>query len=277
MKCFQVVRTVLDATYGEVPGDKNSRDKSIKAAIGAMSSQYTDNLMEDGGPDFNDPVTRFGYVLRYVPAHSHWLYDLAESSPEVLKVLENKKVRVTCIGGGPGSDIVGLLKLLDELELKCSLFCELIDGCEGWKATWSDLAFQLDLENALHTDYVIHNVGDKDTWSSASNINKADLITLSFFVSEIFHLEESEEYLTMMLKKAKPAAIVLMNDNRTSDVYNLMDKIAKKTGFKTLTTDEGPKKIYDWGEDMSLIQKYCDKFGSSKLTGKLSWRIYQKK
>lgn len=96
MKCFEVVRTVLDATYDEIPGNEKSRDKRIKSALDAMSAQYTNQLMDEGGPNFDDPVTRFGYVLRYVPAHSHWLYDLMDGSPEVLEVLKSNKVRVTC-------------------------------------------------------------------------------------------------------------------------------------------------------------------------------------
>jgi hypothetical protein len=276
MKCFDVVRTVLDATYDEVPGDEKKRDKNINAALEAMSEQYKTKLMAEGGPDFDDPVTRFGYVLRYVPAHAHWLYDLLTECPEAAAVFKSGKARVTCIGGGPGSDIVGLLKFLDEEEIKCKLFCELIDGCEGWKSTWGDLAFQLDLDEALHTDYVIHDVGDESTWESPSKIHKADVISLSFFVSEIFHLDEAEEYLITMLSKAKAGALLLMTDNRTADVYNLMDEIAEDADFKKLKGDEGVKKIYDPGEDMALIKKYRDKFGASKLTGNLSWRIYQR-
>jgi hypothetical protein len=155
------------------------------------------------------------------------------------------------------------------------LFCELVDGCEDWKTTWGDLAWQLDPDEALHTDYVIHNVEKPETWKSPSNIHKADIVTLSFFASEIHHLDRAEEYLTTMLGKLKPETIVIMNDNRTREVYARMDKIAKTVGLKTIASGEGVNKIYDPGEDMAVIQKYTQKFGSSKLTGQCAWRIYK--
>jgi hypothetical protein len=89
--------------------------------------------------------------------------------------------------GGPGSDLVGVLKLLDEKKIECGIFCELFDGCEAWKITWGDLAYELDVGTAVHTDYVIHDVANEKSWQSPSHIAKADLITLSFFVSEIYH------------------------------------------------------------------------------------------
>lgn len=276
MKCFEVVRTVLDETYGEIAGDGKAKDASIKKAMDAMSTQYTDHLMDEGGPDFSDPNTRFSYVMRYVPAHAHWLYDRINACDEAIAVLKTGKARVTCIGGGPGSDVVGLLKLLKEREIECKLFCELIDGCEEWKSTWGDLAWQLDLDEALHTDYVIHDVEDPDTWESPSKIHKSDIVTLSFFVSEIYHLSKAKKYLTRMLSKLKPGAIVIMNDNRTTEVYELMDSIAQKAGLETIDSGEGKNKIYDSGEDMALIKKYTTKFGNSKLTGQCAWRIYKK-
>jgi hypothetical protein len=107
MKCFDIVRTVLDETYDEIRGDTKSKDGKIKKAMTAMSQQYTEHLMERGGPDFSDPITRFSYVMRYVPAHAHWLYDLMTGRKEVISVLKSGRARVTCMGGGPGSDVVG--------------------------------------------------------------------------------------------------------------------------------------------------------------------------
>jgi hypothetical protein len=276
MKCFEVVRMVLDETYDEIEGDEKKKDAGIKKSMAAMSVQYTQKLMESGGPDFEDPNTRFGYVMRYVPAHAHWLYELIGNSDEAVAILKSGKARITCLGGGPGSDVVGLLKYLDEAEIKCKLFCELIDGCEDWKTTWGDLAYQLDLDDALHTDYVIHDVQDPGTWDSPCKIHKSDIVTLSYFVSEIFHLKDAQKYLVTMLSKLKSGAIVIMNDNRTEKVYELMDSIAESAGLKQKYASEGLNKIYDSGEDMQLIKKYTDKFGSSKLTGQCASRIYLK-
>ncbi|MDB5987489.1 MAG: hypothetical protein JWR16_2542 [Nevskia sp.] len=277
MKCFDVVQTVLDATYEEVPDKSGKRDASITKALKKMSDQYKKHLMDEGGPDFDDPATRFGYVFKYVPAHAHWLFELINECPQAEAVLLNGKARIACIGGGPGSDVVGVLKYLDEKNVECKLFVELIDGCEAWKSTWSDLAFQLDWDDSLHTDYVIHDVSDEDTWSSPCKIGKADIITLNFFVSEVFHLGTAKKYLNKMLADTKSGALLFVNDNRTSDVWELIDKIAAECEFKTLRSEMGERKIYDWGESLDTLKIYAAKFGeTSRLTGKMFWRVYQK-
>jgi len=277
VKCFDVVQKVLDATYEAVPNKGGTRDSSIAKAIASTRKQYRQKLMTEGGPDFDNPATRFGYVFTYVPAHAHWLYELISGCDEAKAILDAGKARITCIGGGPGSDVVGVLKYLDENDAKCKLFIEIIDGCEAWKTTWSDLAYELDWDEALHTDYVIHNVSDESTWSSPSKISKADIITLSFFVSEIYHLDEAASYLTNMLGSAKDGAIVLVNDNRTEDVYNLMDKVAATCGYKILQSDMGIRKIYDSGESTAALKKYSDTVGGTpRLTGDMFLRIYQK-
>lgn len=277
MKCFDVVNTVLDATYAQVPNAAGKRDDLIRSALVEMRDRYNNHLMEEGGPDFDDPVTRFGYVFTYVPAHAHWIYELINQCKSAREIFAQGKARIACLGGGPGSDIVGVLKYLDESKTKCRLFMELIDGCEAWKTTWGDLAFQLDWDDPLHTDYVIHDVADKKTWKSPTNIGKADLVTLSFFASEIFHLDNARKYLKHMMAQVKSGAIVLVNDNRTSEVYDMLDALAGDLGFKTLVADAGVRKIYDAGESSAVVKQYADKLGAqSRLTGKLFWRIYKK-
>ena len=164
MKCFEVVQKVLDATYAEIPGDAPTRDAAISAALRTMSDQYKTNLLSSGGPDFSDPATRFAYVFLYVPAHSHWLYELITWSDEAKSIFDAQRLRMTCLGGGPGSDLVGVLKYMSKFDKAPAVFCEIVDGCRQWKQTWSDLAYTLDWQTPVHTNYVIHRVGDPNVW-----------------------------------------------------------------------------------------------------------------
>jgi hypothetical protein len=177
MKCFEVVRGVLDATYDEIP--EQGRDANITSAIKATSAKYGD-VINAGGPDFNSAQTRFGYVYTYVPAHSHWLYDLLKKDEACQKIFKSGHARISCIGGGPGNDLVGVLKYLDKEEIECKLFVEMVDGCAAWRSTWVDVAYNLEWSKPLHTDYVIHDVADSKTWSAPSSVSKADIIIFSF-------------------------------------------------------------------------------------------------
>lgn len=278
MKCFDVVQKVLDATYAQIPGDEAARDAAIADALRRMSGQYNKRLLTSGGPDFSDPVTRFAYVFLYVPAHSHWLYELITWSNEVKTAFNSKRLRMTCLGGGPGSDLVGVLKYMSESDKTPALFCEIVDGCLQWKQTWSDLAFTLDWQTPVHTDYVIHDVAQGSTWADPCSFAKADLFTINFFASEIYHLgERATNYLDCALQQAKPGSIVLLNDNNIQACYQWMDIIAHKSGFEKLLEGDGERKIWDTRERTSVLGAYATKFDfRPKLTGRLAWRVFQK-
>lgn len=277
MTCFEVVKQVLDATYSDIPGDEATRDTAIKKALASMTEDYKD-LTRSGGPNFSDPVVRFAYVFKYVTSHSHWLHELIGWSGEAKALFKKEKLRMVALGGGPGSDLVGILKFMDTEDASPSLHCELIDGCLEWKTTWSDLAYELNWSRPLHTDYVTHDVRDPGTWNAPSNIGKADLITLSFFVSEIYHLgTAAEDYLRTMLKRLKPGAVVLFSDNNASTFYTMFDRIASAAGLETLKSGEGDRRIYDWGEQKDAIGAYAQKFNhQARLSGNLSWRVLRK-
>jgi hypothetical protein len=180
-KCFSVVKKVLEDTYVEIQGDEENRDREIASAIEKISESYLNMSKTGPGPDFQDPVSRFAYVYAYVPAHAHWVSELISWTPEAIDVFEKDKVRIACIGGGPGSDLIGILKYLDDRGGEPpSIFCEIADGCELWKHTWADLSFSLDLPVRLNTDYVVQRVGETDVWKHPVQFEKSDIISMSF-------------------------------------------------------------------------------------------------
>jgi len=278
VKCFEVVNNVLTSTYAEIPGNEATKDKKIRACLGAISGQYG-KVLTDGGPNFSDPLTRFAYVFMYVPVHSHWVFELITMSKEAQVLFERERFRTTCIGGGPGSDLVGILKYIDQQEHSPSLFCEIVDGCVEWKSTWSDLAYEIELSSPVHTDYVIHDASNEKTWLTPWKLGKSDLITLNFFWSEIVHLgDHAERYLIYALQHAKPGALLLYNDNNDSRFTNSFDRICKESGFKVLLEGSGDRRVYDWGEKTADVEVFTKKFERNpRLTGNLAWRVLVKK
>lgn len=278
MKCFEVVKQVLEDTYQVIPGSDETRDQQIAAAIRDLSSTYA-TVLTQGGPDFANPVIRFAYVYMYVPAHAHWVSELIQWSRDVQQIFESDKVRIACIGGGPGSDLVGILKYLDERGGEMpGIFCEIADGCELWKRTWAEVAFALDRNVRLVTDYVTQLVGDPNVWTHPSQFEKSDLLSMSFFVSEIAHLGDAAwDYIEEVLKRAKPGAVLLFNDNNDSRFYQRFDEISACAGWQVLRSEAGTRKIYDPGERKDELSEFREKFGrDSRLSGNVASRILRK-
>jgi hypothetical protein len=102
---FEIVGETLDRIYSDIEDTK--KDKLIAAGLSALSSHYA-NLLVTGGPSYSDEITRFAYVFRYATAHADYLHQLVTLSPHLRDALTGDTITVSCIGGGPGSDVLGL-------------------------------------------------------------------------------------------------------------------------------------------------------------------------
>jgi hypothetical protein len=280
LKCFSVVKKVLENTYNEIPNNDGRRDSKITSAIEEISKTYLNMSKIGGGPNFQDPVNRFAYVYAYVAVHAHWVSELISWSPDAKILFNNNQIRIACIGGGPGSDLVGILKYLAERGGKPpSIFCEIADGCNLWKHTWADLSLSLGNALSFSTDYVTQRVGDIDVWKEPVQFEKSDLFTMNFFVSEIEHLgEPAWDYVGAVFEKMKPGAVLLFQDNQNSIYYGKFDEIARIKGLVVLLQGQGSRKVYDYEENMDELSEFREKFGNrkSKLSGNVAWRIMQK-
>ncbi len=280
LKCFSLVRKVLDDTYNEIPDDDGNRDSKITSAIEDISQMYLNISTTGVGPNFLDPVNRFAYVYTYVPAHAHWVNELISWSEDAKEVFKKDQVRIACIGGGPGSDLVGILKYLVERgDESPSIFCEIADGCQLWKHTWADLALIVGKSISFSTDYIIHRVGDIDIWNVPVQFEKSDILTMNFFVSEIEPLGETAwDYLGAVFEKMKPGAILLFHDNNVTKYFGKFDEIARDKGLEILLHGKGDRRIYDSAEKSDDLLEYRMKFGKrmSKLKGSVAWRIMRK-
>ncbi len=280
LKCFSVVKKVLDDTYNEIPDDDGCRDSKITSAITKISETYLNMSMTGVGPNFQDPVNRFAYVYVYVAVHAHWVCELIFQSPVAQQVFKNEKVRIACIGGGPGSDLVGILKYLAERGGKPPIiFCEIADGCNLWKTTWADLAFSIGNSISISTDYITQRVGDTDVWKEPVQFEKSDIFTMNFFVSEIVHLgEPAWVYVGAVFEKMKPGALLLFQDNENSIYYSKFDEIARAKGLEFIVNGKGGRRVYDHMEKITELSEYTAKFSNRqpKLKGNVAWRIVRK-
>ncbi len=112
MKCFQLVKTVLDELYDEISNEYgNETDTNITSRLSYLMEKF-ENLEECVDIDYSDPVTRFAYIYRYTTAHANMVYQLIRDLPVLSEAFDTERINVTCLGGGPGSDLLGILKYM---------------------------------------------------------------------------------------------------------------------------------------------------------------------
>ena len=54
MNCFQIIKSVLDEAYVEIPGDEAEKDEVINDALEYLRGEYS-HLSQGGNIDYSDP------------------------------------------------------------------------------------------------------------------------------------------------------------------------------------------------------------------------------
>jgi len=287
MTLFELVKITLDALYDEAQKEYGKKtDDEIKDRIKYLSKSYGDLTNDDREPvDYKDPATRFAYVYKYVASHGDYVVKLLKLTRDELgKVFNDKKVRISCVGGGPGSDIIAVLKYLADMGKKEpveKIVCYLLDKEQAWADTWTELDDKLDLDDiTLSVNFQPLDVTDPDSWESQKKFLEADVFTLSYFVSEVYALDDGavEDFWATLFKNAKSGALFLYDDNG-SDVFNdYFDEQWKKAGLELIESESNTWWTPSYDEQASELAAYKDKFGENpKLKSKLSYRILRKK
>lgn len=286
MTLFELVKITLDALYEEAQEEygKNT-DKEISARFKYLSESYGDLTNNKREPvDYADPATRFAYVYKYVASHGDYVVQILKlARGELGSVFKDEKVRVSCIGGGPGSDIIAVLKYLADYGSKepvKKIVCYLLDREQAWADTWTELDDKLEIDHVkLSVNFQSLDVTDPDSWSSQKKFLDADLFTLSYFVSEVYALDDGavSEFWETLFKSAKSGALFLYDDNG-KDVFNdYFDAQWKKAGLELVDKATNVNWTPSYDEQASELAEYKAKFGeNTKLKSFLSYRILRK-
>ena len=163
MNCFQIINSVLNDAYREIQGTEEEKDCLIKEAFQYLSDEYV-NLSISTGINYNDPITRFAYIYKYVTSHANLVNTIIKGSQTLVDVFEKDKLNIACIGGGPGSDFLGILKYLMINDKKPLIRFQLCDKEKTWIESWSDVDDKIDPEFRISTHYLPLDVTDPTDW-----------------------------------------------------------------------------------------------------------------
>jgi len=181
MQLMQLIKNVLDDAYSEIElADDKQKDKAIKAKIELLSDKYKKLTSSVGtGIDYSDPIARFAYIYKYTVAHADYVMQIIRDSKDISALFQkNGHVQAACVGGGPGSDFLGILKYMMNKKTGCDLTCYLFDKERAWGDSWSDVARALKADVAIYPIFEHLDVTDSNTWKSYTKYHKSDLFTL---------------------------------------------------------------------------------------------------
>ncbi len=274
MNCFELVKDVLDEAYHATSGSEPEKDAKIQQAMADLRKGYA-QVWQTGGPDYADPVRRFAYVYTYVTSYANLVYSIIRNVPGLESLFDRNEVAVACLGGGPGSDLVGILKYLTSVQKDPAIQCHICDREDLWSESWSDVGKRLGYPK-LQVTYLPQDVcGTK--WQQQFKYLAADLFTVVYFVSEVYaRRSEAEAYFDNVLKKAKSGAYFIFVDNDHSLFTGWFDRLVAENGLKELRRFNGTMKM-PFDEEKTALGPYLTKFGSlPRLEGAVAYRVVVK-
>jgi hypothetical protein len=287
MTIFELVKNALDKLYAEAKESHGCKvDETIKRRINYLSTSYGTLTATERQPvDYKDPATRFAYVFKYVAAHGDYLVQGLEKLRKELggKIFCGGNVRISCVGGGPGSDIIAVLKYLDEYgneEAVSKITCYLLDKEQAWADTWTELDESLYMKIRLNANFQRLDVSDPESWKYQRKFFQADLFTLSYFISEVYSLDADGKLTTFwqtLFGSAKPGALFVYTDNG-SDQFNDYFRNKCETGnLAPLICHDNIEITPRYTEQKSELEEYSNKFGHyPKIKSRVTVRILRK-
>jgi len=270
MKIFFGMKTVLDQVYAEIQTLHGSRtDELIKNKIWYLVNTYNGLSSSAFQPlDYTDPVTRFVYLFKYVAAHADYVYQILLQLREMVggPVFFGNNVHISCIGCGPGSDLIGVVKYLTQSEDEPqSGIAYLLDKEIAWAQAWAKIDAQFQSGTKLGVTARHLNALDLTTWNTNSDFLNVDLLTMSFFVSEVMGLDTEgalDQFWIDVLGGAKIGSYLIYHDNNDTRLTDYFDERWSKCGWKSIWKFCGAV-TPEAGEKRSELEFYEQKFGHS--------------
>ena len=118
----------------------------------------------NGPGDYRLRSTRFAYIYRYTTAHANLMYRLIDETQQLQSLFSRESAEVSCIGGGPGSDYLGILKYLTIKKKTPRLRCNLFDCEPAWNESWSDVDRKVQAGMQLSLPFITIDVTKQATW-----------------------------------------------------------------------------------------------------------------
>ncbi|XP_033624309.1 uncharacterized protein LOC117287860 [Asterias rubens] len=192
--------------------------------------------------DWRDNCYRGVYVHRFFALHSYLVYQSLHSAladkTYLTEAWNNEPCfRVCCIGGGPGSDALGLTKFLRDNRLVPTnrLECTIFDRYREWEDTWKKMTkSNANIEFPPMTYISRDMTGCTADLSILDKIRSADFVSFVKFFSTVSAAIGADatrgNLLREVFRELKPGALVFYTDNIFGDRHGEFKRIAYSGG-----------------------------------------------
>jgi Putative SAM-dependent methyltransferase len=211
--------------------EKLARNKFGKKFAKLVNEQFADlnkNYFSPvNNPNYAESLKKFAYLYKYSVAHGYFIFSAlcTVKHPRLGWFLGTDTLRIACIGGGPGSEIMGIVRYLKRRNLDVenkTVIITIYDKEPTWKQLCSALLKEIDHNCQIFLKFVEMDATEKESYSG-HDYSKYDLIISSFFMSETKKIgiaAKSKAYWRYVFGSMKNGSAIVLLDYADNDGKN---------------------------------------------------------
>jgi hypothetical protein len=210
--------------------ERSTRIIAGKAFVALVNLQFGDlnknyySLTDN--PSYGSVPKKFAYLFKYAVPHGHCVATaLRLGGAPIKNLLSQDTCRIACIGGGPGSEIIGLCKYLENKGLNepnRTLVIDIYDKEPSWDAVCAELIAELPFKVEVDINFHELDAAEQDSYVDI-NFSEYDLVISSFFLSETRKLKIAtpcRKFWKHLLNTMREGSILLVLDYADSQGRN---------------------------------------------------------
>lgn len=229
--CFQVMDSVLDATESEFSPFDQSKRAAVKEQLDRLVSLYR---QLDGGVtiDYSDRIAQYAYLYCYAPVRARLMARALSACPVFSDLLTCESLPVTCIAGGPGTDLLGFALFAETIRQPCRIRAIVCDSDLSWQNRWLTLEQQLTGYGRFEAQYAYLDIADEDTWEHGLHSDQARVYTLSYCLAEFRARPKLRlRFLKYLAESAQSSSYFVLTDVNHSSEVAAMDFLIESCGL----------------------------------------------
>jgi hypothetical protein len=161
----------------------------IEAATAHFSDLQAKYYSKTENPDYSSNIKKFCYLYKYSVAHGYYIFTVLRRPRPKIKpaIFSRNPTKIACIGGGPGTEIIGLCRYLRTVEpenLSNPVEITIFDKEPSWKESCERILDCVRGELAIKLKFVEFDATDSKTYKHL-DFSMFVIVMANFFISEI--------------------------------------------------------------------------------------------
>lgn len=210
-----------------VRGSRNSLVKAYKQLTFASRKPI----------DYSSPAVQAAYLYAYAMPRAYFTSEMLRRHRSAIgnPIFVDGQIEVISFGGGPASELVGLIDYLEDTgngESVTAISYRIFDKDGEWSAAAEEVISAITCSIDVRTTYEQLDFADQ-TKSATVDVSGANLIIFSYLMSELCALEDSDqiaENFRGILSKMKSGAAMLFIDSRHTQFIQYFQSCRKYLG-----------------------------------------------